>query len=1181
MPLDHQDSAARRLWTCGRSNERYSPQYCGWSALVSFIAITFVFISHVLGQTAATGSLTGVTLDPSGAVLPGVLLRLVNQDTAETQSATSDGEGRFRFLLLSPGSYRVEASKIGFDPLRLPELNITVTETLRIDLHLRLATVVGSVQVSSEPEMVQTDDAALGRVVNGKAVSGLPLVTRNFAQIAGLSPGVVAGVFNAGELGLGGTAQSQISPSNDGIFVHGSRSYENDWQLDGISVSDVQGSGSSSGGIPIPNPDAIQEFKVQTGLYGAAYGRYAGANVSVITKMGGNAYHGTIFEFFRNNVLNANDFFFNQTGEPRPTLKQNQFGFALGGPIKRDKLFFFGSYQGTRQVNGLAAGQTRIACSASLSEPPLTSDRSPAALGKLFGGMTGALGGVAVKADGSNINPIALALLNFKLADGSFLIPTPQTVDPSKPIASQGFSVFTQPCHFTENQMLANMDYVASQKSKLTGRFFLADDNETVTFPGNGLNPSGNINGFPSPLDSGFRVFSVAHTYSISSTWLNEARIGYVRNRTSTAAITPFSWSDVGVAEGEMNDANELPSLNILGSVSVASGYPRTFTQNSYILSDDLSFVHGAHTVRFGGSVTRLQDNVNIVGFGSFLQFLSWPDFLLGLAGSNNGTGIFSNVFASVDDFGLLNREYRVWEAAAFAQDDYRISKSLTLNLGLRYERLGQFGDNLGRNSSFDINRADPNPPAGGSLAGYVVASNFSGSLPPGVVRANNNFADDGGGQNTLSPRIGFAWQILPSGRLLLRGGYGMYYSRTTGQTFFQSVFGAPYSLARLNVGPANAEATFQTPFQQPFPTPASFPLFPPYSPSSAVSISTVAQNFRPAAIQQYSLNLQGDLHEGWLLEVGYVGAEGERLLRSRSLNQAMDASPTNPVRGVTTNTVANIPLRVPIVGVPPNALFEVESEGSSWYNGLEVSLTKRLSHGLQFLASYTFSKTLDTDGADINSTSAGVLPTLGDQNSPSQRWGRASFDRTHRFVFSTTWTLPSPGRGVPRATLGGWALAGVVTIQSGSALTIADTNSTNVFGISRDRAQLTGNCTKAQLVTGGSVESKLNNYFNMSCFITPPVIGADGVGTAFGDSGTGIVDGPGQANLDLALSKMVSFDWPREKSNLEFRAEFYNSLNHPQFANPDSNFTSPTFGLISSTAVSARVGQLALKFSF
>jgi hypothetical protein len=304
-------------------------------------------------------------------------------------------------------------------------------------------------------------------------------------------------------------------------------------------------------------------------------------------------------------------------------------------------------------------------------------------------------------------------------------------------------------------------------------------------------------------------------------------------------------------------------------------------------------------------------------------------------------------------------------------------------------------------------------------------------------------------------------------------------------------------------------------------------------------------------------------------------------LQRVRSLNQALQATVNNPIRGVTSDTLANIGLRVPIVGIPADSLDLVESEGSSWYNGLEVSLTKRLSHGLQFLSSYTFSKTLDTDGADINATSAGVALTLGDQNSPGQRWGRASFDRTHRFVFSTTWTLPSPRYGVRRTFLGDWALAAVATIQSGSALTIADTNSTNIFGISEDRAQLTGTCTKGQLVKGGSIESKLNGYFNTSCFTTPPVIGADGIGTAFGDSGTGIVDGPGQANLDIAVSKTVVFEWPHGGSSLEFRAEFFNALNHPQFANPDTNFTSPTFGVISSTSVNPRVGQLALKFAF
>jgi hypothetical protein len=1166
---------------CGLRSALPRPPY-RWLTLLTILTVAVVLTGRIYPQTASTGALNGVTLDPSGALLPGVVVQLINQKTGKTESTTSDEEGRFNFALLPPGNYDLHASKTGFSILGIVEINIKVTETSRLELRLQLGTALSQVDVSSEPLMVQTDNSALGRVVNETAVSGLPLVTRNFAQIAGLSPGIVAGVFNAGELGLGGIALSQINKSYDGIYVHGARSYDNNWQLDGVSVSDVQGSGFSSGGIPIPNPDAIQEFKVQTGLYDAAYGRYAGANVGVITKTGGNTFHGSVFEFLRNDVLNANDFFLNQTGQQRPTLKQNQFGFALGGPIRKEKLFFFGSYQGTRQLNGLAAGQARIACTASLSSPPLTNNRTPAALGALFAGMPGALGGVAVKPDGSNINPVALALLNYKLPDGTFLIPTPQTVDPSRPFASQGFSVFTEPCSFDEDQFLTNIDYLSSQKNKVAARFFFADDNETVTFPGNGVNAAGNTPGFLSPSEPGFRVFSLADAYAPSSFLLNEAQIGYVRTRTSTGAESPFRWSEVGVAAGEMNFDNELPSLNILGSLSVASGFPRTFTQNSFVFSDAVSLIRGAHSIRWGGSVTRMQDNVDTQGLGSFVQFLSWPDFLLGLSAAGNGTGTFSNVFGSIDAFGLVQREYRVWEGSAFAQDDYRASRSLTINAGLRYEHLGQFGDRLGRNASFEIGNADPNPPPSGSLAGYLVASNFPGVLPAGVERADNTFGNYGAGQNTIAPRFGFSWQVLPStSRLVLRGGYGMYYSRSTGQALFQNIYGAPFSLFRINVGEANAGATFQEPFPQPFPTPAFFPYFPPYSPTTTTTIYTIEPAFRPALIQQYALNLQGELHRSWLWEIGYVGTRGTHLVRQRSLNQALQASPSDPIRGVVEDTVANIPLRVPIPGAPPDSLQEMESEGTSWYNGLEVSLTKRLSHGIQFLASYTFSKTLDSDGADINSTSAGTALTLGNQNAPGARWGRASFDRTHRFIFSTTWTLPSPRRGVQRAILGGWDLAGVATVQSGSALTIAYTNATNVFGISEDRAQLSGKCKKSQLVRGGSIESKLNSYFNASCFTTPPVIGADGIGTAFGNSGTGIADGPGQANFDLALTKVVMLNCLTELTSLELRAEFFNVLNHPQFANPDTNFSSPTFGVITSTAVNARVGQVALKFSF
>src|SRR6201996_112734 len=459
---------------------------------LAVITVVALLKSPLSSQTTATGALAGELLDPSGAAIPRATLRLVDQNTSRTLTTISSDSGRFSFLLLPPGSYKLQASKTDFEALELSGLQVYVTETLEVEARMRLATRIQQTQVVSEPLMVQTDSSALGRVVNESTVTGLPLVTRNFAQIAGLSPGVAVGVYNAGELGLGGTALSQIAPSNDGIFVHGARSYDNNFLLDGVSVSDVQGSGSGSGGIPLPNPDTLQELQEHTGQYDAGYGRYAGANVSLVTKTGANTFHGNVFEFFRNKVLNANDFFRTLAGQPRAALNENQFGFSLGGPIKKEKLLFFSSYQGTRQVNGLASGQSRVGCVASVVEPPLTNDRSPAALGRLFAGMAGSLGGVTIKADGSNINPSALARANLKLPDGSFVIPTPQTTDQSKPLIQQGFSVFSAPCHFSQNQFLANLEYLPSTTDKYDIRFFISPDNQNVTFPGNGLNPIGN-----------------------------------------------------------------------------------------------------------------------------------------------------------------------------------------------------------------------------------------------------------------------------------------------------------------------------------------------------------------------------------------------------------------------------------------------------------------------------------------------------------------------------------------------------------------------------------------------------------------------------------------------------------------------------------------------------------------
>jgi hypothetical protein len=563
---------------------------------------------------------------------------------------------------------------------------------------------------------------------------------------------------------------------------------------------------------------------------------------------------------------------------------------------------------------------------------------------------------------------------------------------------------------------------------------------------------------------------------------------------------------------------------------------------------------------------------------------------LLGLPGGpvaagGNGTP-FSNVTASVDIPGDLDRDWRIIDGNLFIQDDFKVSPSLTLNLGLRYERLGNLGDIGGRNSGFDIALANPNPPAGGTLEGFIVSGNFPGTVPAGVTQIDNRLGIRGVHQNNWAPRFGFAWRLPYIDQMVLRGGYGIYYTRSTGQPFIQLAAAPPFATARqvaAGSSPLQGALTFANPFGPEFVPPQ----FQPYSPTTASTVFFIDQEFRAPVTQQWSLNLQTDLGHSFLLETGYVGARGNHLILSHSLNQANLASPSNPIRGVTTNTRANISLRVPVRGFTTIGISDIDSSANSWYHGLEVSVTKRLTRGLQFLAAYTFAHAY-SDAA--TNTTAGGQGVNGTQNDRRANYGLADFNREHRFVMSYVYQMPSPKRfhAIVNGLLGGWSLAGVTTIQSGLPLSFSGTNTANVFGITADRAQLAAGCTHDDLTASGSVKSRLGGYFNRACIARNPagaaiwpVIGDDGQGTTFGNSGVGIATGPGQNNTDIAVIKRTPFGWLGESGNVEFRTEFFNAFNHPQFGNPNTNVSSAAFGTISSTSVNPRIIQFGLKLNF
>ena len=1146
------------------------------------LSVLSLFLSvPALAQTASTGALTGEITDPNGAVVGGVQVTAINEATGEKRDVVSQDNGIYVVALLLPGSYRLEFTKRGFKAAVKTRLQISITETKRLDVQLEVGSVEEKVVVVSESQLLQTESPALGSVTDHEMVVNLPLVTRNYTQIVTLSPGISAGVINAAALGRGSSGESQGS-----FRAHGASGADNNFQMNGVEINDLQASGFLSGGVAVPNPDAIQEFKVQTGLYDASYGRNAGAVVDVVTRSGGNKFHGTAFEFLRNDALNANEFFRNAAGQKKGVLKQNQFGFTLGGPIKKDKLLFFGSYQGIRQINGVGGGAI-----SNFFSPAFTDDRSRAALGKLFAGQAGAQGGVAVAADGSNISAPAFALLNLKMSNGQYAIPTPQTVDPTKAFALRGFSALSIPAKFDENQFIINMDYLHTNRSKFAGRFFLANSTQNQPLPPTNLGGPP-APGFPWLTDNRLRNFSLAHTYTFSSQLLNQAELGFHRTEAPTIQQELFKWSDVGVKAPTGED--NFPEIAVSGSMTLGgNGQGLEIIQKHLTFQDSVTYIRGLHTFRFGGGITRSHLDLSNFHFLSGVVFLSWADFLLGLPGAplsagGNGTTV-SNVFQSVDLPGFLDRAWQLTDGNAFIQDDIKLTPSVTLNLGLRYERLENLGDKLGRNSGFDITLANPNPPAAGTIQGYVVSKNLPIAVPAGVKQLDNIYGVLGKHQNNFGPHLGFAWRLpksfLPfTQRMVLRGGYGMYFTRATGQPFIQLATSPPFALLRSVAGVPNAAATFANPFGPDL----AFPQFPAYSPTTTRSITFIDQGYRPPVAQEFGLNVQTDLGHNFMLEMGYVGTRGTHQIQNRSLNQALLASASNPIRGQTTNTVANIPLRVPIQGFTAPGLNDVDSSASSWYHGLEASLSKRLSKGLQFLAAYTFAHAYSTTG---RSTFAGGTSGInGNQNNPRANYGRSEFDREHRFVFSYVYQFPNVSRynSVLNTLFSGWSLAGVTTIQSGAPLTFTGTNSNNVFGITSDRAQLSPGCTYNDLVNSGSIQSKLINYFNKSCILRNaagtaiwPIVGDDGRATAFGNSGVGIVVGPGQNNSDIAFIKRTRLRLLGEAGNVEARAEFFNAFNHTQFANPSTNVSSSAFGTITSTAVNPRIIQFALKLNF
>ncbi|HVZ61180.1 MAG TPA: carboxypeptidase regulatory-like domain-containing protein [Terriglobales bacterium] len=1185
-----------------------------------------ILAASMLGQTASTGALTGTVKDASGAVIPNATVIATNNGTNQARTVTTGPDGTYKLGFMPPGSYRLKFEAAGFSTAEVSLITINVTETPVLDQTLTVGGQSQQVEVQGETETVQTTSSTVGTVVAGRTLTDIPLSARNYTTMLGLAPGANTGVYNAANLGRG---------SQD-ISVNGSSFAQNNYQQDGAPVNSFSGRGTvtdsaGAAGLGIVNPDAIQEFKIQTSGYDAGYGRQPGASVNVVTKSGTNDFHGSAFEFFRNTSLNANEYFRKQSPAPNNTrqrLDQHQFGGTFGGPVKKDKLFFFTSFQETRQKNGNSA--------AGLANPVLVGipqgDRSNTAafrtaLGAAFcptgsaiaPGTTGrtSVGGTQVACNGSNINPVAINILQLKNPDGSYFIPSSTNGN------NQNVN-YSIPAIYKEHQAVGNFDYLLSQNNTLTGRWFYSENNTLAPFGASATSTTitQSLPGSGGILRNSSQYAVTKLTSILSNTVVNEARVSFQRGVTEPQNTVPFTNSQVGIR-------SLVPTMDIMDTFAITGlmtwGGRTALGNNHYSaswqLADQISWSHGKHTTRAGFEFDRRRDNTHVytAPIGS-LTFQTFQDFLMGLpgcaptvltaactasgaAGTTNGT-FTSNISSSGTSTSLtapigIVHYNRAIGVSAFMQDDYKVSSHLTLNLGMRWEYNGLPYDTIGHLTNIwpSLISTVPNPGTTGSLAGFVVPANFNFATEPtppvpGVFQNNKNInTQNSPSIKNFAPRAGFAWKPFNSDKFVVRGAGGYFYDRMSFIYVTRSgQQGQPYAVTVGRSGTANYFASLATPYDPSItlgwtPRTASINTTTQTGSSSNLNQTALTPDYPTPTTYQWNLNIQYEFLPKWLLEIGYVGSRSIHQIpvtnnTERQINAALLASPTAPVNGITTNTTANASVRVPYLGFGPAGLGVSLADGDGKFNSLQVTVRKQFSHGLQMQAAYTFSRSFDT-------------AIFNNYNDPLvSNYGQNAAYRPQRLAINYSYDLPfGHMTGVLGKIAEGWSLSGVTVIQNGDPLTIVDTRGGTIYGFGgassvQSTAQYAPGMTRHDVATSGDIHDRLGAtintlYFNKAAFGTVPVIGN---GTGYGNSGLGTVLGPGQLNFDATLQKVTKVGGIHEGANLVFRTEFFNLFNHTQFADPTGgqlDLSNATFGKITATSVNPRLVQFALKYVF
>ncbi|MBP6004734.1 MAG: TonB-dependent receptor [Pyrinomonadaceae bacterium] len=1122
------------------------------------ITITIIFFTAAVFGQGGTGQLSGTVTDPNGAVVAGATVQVKDLNTGFTRGATTDGEGNYSLQLLPAGNYSIEITGQGFQKYRA-ETTVNIAQTTVIDSQLSISG--GENVVNVEAPVAQVESSQNGRTVSGETLRQIPLPTRNFQQLLTLSPGAQSSLSNSTDLGRGDAT----------ITVNGQRTTSNSVRINGVDANSI--GTNSTPNIAVPATDSIQEFIVQTSMYDAASGRNSGGNIEAITRGGSNVLHGNAYYFLRNKALNANEAFIKARGLERPVATRNQFGGTIGGPVVKDRVFFFGSYQGTRETNGvsLVNSLTSPAVPAGLRDD----NRTAAGLAATFG--------IPV----ANINPVAVNILNARLAGGAYAIPSSGFASTSTP-----FAATTVPqsgvSRFRENQFNINGDFVFTDNHNLSAKFFVADNptfQANYNFAGLG-NGDRQLIGFGGDLTIKQKLYSITDTYIFSPNVVNQARFGFNRLRVTSVPEEPFTAASLGITSPLASQFPGAPTIRVLGLDSAFFFGSGTLADqssriNGYTFGDTLSWTTGKHRLRFGAEYRRstVKFYFNAFSRGQLL-FASFSDFLTGgslsFATLTNGLSLIGS--------GEFDRSFRVTDASGFVQDDWRISDRLTVNLGVRYDFYGLPVDTEGRLVNIDPTQlrigttASPAAPPNGLVQA-------EGGRIPGVPTVTKTLVPVD--KNNIAPRVGFAYMLDEDLNLVVRGGYGVYYDRISTRYANTQLFNYPYFTLPVSVVSPIAFPglrTFANPFF-PVPPTSAFPLNGniPTPTGAAVSGVFVDPELQTPYVQQFNIGVQWQLFKNYLLDVGYVGNKGTHLMQVITLNQ--------PTYNSTTNSFFYPLGPSSIISGNKNVtggIQQVQTTSLSTYHSLQASLTRRFSNGLQFLAAYTFGKSIDYySGAALNE----LTNVPGDQYDWRTNRGRSDFNREQRIVISGVYDLPFKFKsGAAKAILGDWQVAGVAVFQTGLPFSIENSNGTGLISRANYNQAFNGD-----LYTTGSTATRLNGYFNTSAFVPscPQVVASTSICTGaytsinnprfdpnrpFGNSLRNVMTGPGQKNVDISFIKMMPFG---ERYRGELRAEFFNVFNWVNYANPNNNISGANFGRIERASAGPRVIQLAFKFSF